>query len=293
VASDHASVSDPGQRYSSSDFAHLCAESFARADNILIEALPRNTRRAYLNSLCLWCLWYRLRFGAVLPLPVPVSVVQQFLLDFTVHRLAVNSEADPLQGALPSALDELLVRAKAKRELGPMSLSMVQLRMTALRVAHRYHDLPSPTRAHEIQQQLELLYDEHLQIRDGRARSLLPRETNPVPVADVCRAMDGCEDTLVGIRDRALIGFVFCAGRQPLPTVAATIFESLERAIDSSGQVSFLFGVSPIFTLRLKRLRTASMLGSTRPESAKVSCGAGSRNMRSLPGCQRRRSAES
>jgi hypothetical protein len=54
-------------------------------------------------------------------------VVQQFLLDFTVHRLAENSEADPLQGSLPSAVDELLVRAKAKRELGPMSLNMVQL----------------------------------------------------------------------------------------------------------------------------------------------------------------------
>jgi hypothetical protein len=247
VESEHASISDLGQRYSSSDFAHLCAESFARADDILsaillIDALPRNTRRAYLSSLRLWCLWYRLRFGAALPLPVPISVVQQFLLDFTVHRLDESSEADPLRGALPNALDELLVRANAKRDLGPMSLSVVQLRMAALRVAHRYHDLPSPTRTHEIQQQLKHLCDEHLQMRDGRARSLLPRETNPVHVADVCRAMDACEHTLVGMRDRALIGFVFCAGRQPLPTVAGTTVESLEIAIESSGQVSLLFG---------------------------------------------------
>jgi hypothetical protein len=58
----------------------------------------------------------------------------------------------------------------------------------------------------------------------------------------VCRAMDACEHTLVGMRDRALIGFIFCAGRQPLPAVAGTTVESLERAIDSGGQVNLLFG---------------------------------------------------
>jgi hypothetical protein len=173
-------------------------------------------------------------------------VVQHFLLDFTAHRLDENSEADPLQGSLPSALDELLVRANAKRQLGPLSLNTVHLRIAALSAAHRYHSLASPTRAHEIQQLLECLCDEHLKIRDGRASSLLPRETNPVRVADVCRAMDACEDTLVGIRDRALIGFVFCAGRQPLPILAGTTFESLERATDNGGQVSLLFGKLPV-----------------------------------------------
>ena len=247
MKSEHASVSEPVQRYSSSDFAHLCAESFVRADDILsavllIDALPHNTRRAYLSSLRLWCLWYRLRFGAALPLPVPIFVVQQFLLDFTVHPLDESTDAAPLRGALPNALDELLVRANVKRELGPMSLSVVQLRMAALRMAHRYHDLPSPTRAHEIQQRLKQLCNEHMQMRDRRARLLLPRETKPVHVADVCRAMDACEHTLVGMRDRAVIGFVFCAGRQPLPTVAGTTVESLKRVIDSSGQVSLLFG---------------------------------------------------
>ncbi len=247
MKSEHASVSEPVQRYSSSDFAHLCAESFVRAGDILsavllIDTLPHNTQRAYLSSLRLWCLWYRLRFGAALPLPVPVSVVQQFILDFTVHRFDESREAGLLRGALPNALDELLVRANAKRELGPMSLSVIQLRMTALGVAHFYHDLPSPTRAHEIQQQLKHLRDEYLQTQDGRTRSLLPRETSPVHVADVRRTMDACEHTLVGMRDRALIGFVFCAGRQPLPTVAGSTVESLEREIDSGGQVSLLFG---------------------------------------------------
>jgi hypothetical protein len=173
-------------------------------------------------------------------------VVQQFLFDFTVRRLTENSEADPLRGALPNALDELLLRARVKRELGPMSLSVIQLRMAALSTAHRYHDLPSPTRGHEIQQQLEHLGDNHVQMHDGRARPLLLRETNPVHVVDVCRAMDACEDTLVGIRDRAIIGFVFCAGRQPLPSVAGTTFESLQRTINSSGQVSLLFGKLPV-----------------------------------------------
>ena len=242
MASEHASVSDPGKQYSSSDFARLCSESFARANNMLTEELPRNTRRAYLSSLRLWCLWYRLRFGTALPLPVPVSVVQQFLHDFTVHQLDESSEADPLQTALPSALDDLLVRANVKRELGPLSLNVVSLRMTALHATHRYHDLSSPTKAHEIQQLLKNVCDKHLQMRDGHSRSLLPRETNPAHIADVRRAMDICEGTLVGIRDRALIGFVFCAGRRPLTTLASTTFESLGRAMDSSGQVSLLFG---------------------------------------------------
>jgi hypothetical protein len=79
VTSDHASVSDAVQRYSSSDFAHLCAESFARADEMLIDALPRNTRRAYQNSLRLWCLWYRLRFWG----------------DVTVTRLSFGGSAVP------------------------------------------------------------------------------------------------------------------------------------------------------------------------------------------------------
>jgi len=218
-------------------FAQVCAESFALAEGLLIEDLPDNTRRAYRQALRSWTLWHRIRYGGALTLPVPSSVVQQFLLDFIAHPLKPRSAAGPWGCTLPKDFDDMLVRARVKSALGPWSLSTVKMRLAALAAAHRWRGFQSPF---DDVAGVRLL---HTLRRQQQAARIHPRRTTAVTVGDVRRMIDTCDDSLLGIRDRALIAFCFCHGGRG--QLAATTVESLERITNGQGQLSCIVWRDP------------------------------------------------
>jgi integrase len=220
-------------------FAQVCAESFARAEGLLIDDLPENTRRSYRQALRSWTLWHRIRYGGALALPVPSSVVQQFLLDFIAHPLKPRSAAGPWGCTLPKELDDMLVRARVKSALGPWSLSTVKMRLAALAAAHRWRGLQSPFDDVAVVRLLDTL--RHQQ----QAARIQPRRTTAVTLGDVRRMIETCDDSLLGIRDRALIAFAFYYGGRQRAQLAATTVESFERVTNSQGQLSHIVWRDP------------------------------------------------
>src|SRR4051794_23896285 len=83
----------------------LSADAAARVAVILTDELAANTERTYRHALLLWWAWYGARFGAPLTLPVPIPVVQQFLLDFTAHETGSSDGPTHLGSALPDPVD--------------------------------------------------------------------------------------------------------------------------------------------------------------------------------------------
>ncbi len=237
VTSVHASMSDATKLGSNPRFARVCAESFALAEGLLIEDLTDNTRRAYRQALRSWILWHQIRYGTELKLPVPSSVVQQFLLDFIAHPLNPRSAARQWGCTLPKDLDDMLVRARVKSALGPWSLSTVKMRLAALAAAHRWRRLDSPFYNREVVQLLRTLR------RQQQAARIQPRRTTAVTVEDVRRMIDTCDGSLLGIRDRALIAFCFCHGGRG--QLAATTVESFERVTNDQDQLSCIVWRDP------------------------------------------------
>jgi site-specific recombinase XerC len=81
-----------------------------------------------------------------------------------------------------------------------------------------------------------------------------------VSVADIRRMLDACDNTLTGIRDRALIAFAFSAGSRLRADVASTAVESLERLVDEQGRTQFRF------TLRRSHTESGQPIdGSVKP----------------------------
>jgi hypothetical protein len=128
----------------------LCADAAARVARILTDELAANTQRAYRHALLLWWTWYAARYRAPLALPVPIPVVQQFLLDFTAHESVAADGAPVWAHALPPRVDALLVHIGVKEKPGPWALNTVLTRVAALAAAHSWQGLPSPTETTEV-----------------------------------------------------------------------------------------------------------------------------------------------
>ena len=205
------------------DPAALSAESAERVEAILEDQLAAHTKRAYRKALELWCLWYRLRYGSTLPLPVPVPVVQQFVIDFVPHRVG-----DDWSHALPEAVDAWLVQLKAKAKPGAWALATVLARVAALGTAHRWQKLDSPTEAPEVTRLLESLK------RQQAAAGIRQKQSDAITAEDLKKMLGVCEEDLRGLRDRALLAFAFASGGRRRSEVVAARVEDLARQPDGN-----------------------------------------------------------
>lgn len=190
----------------------LSADRCNRFAGALIDRValdPRtNTGRAYAAGLRYWGAWHGLRFASNIQIPVPAEVILQFLRD----HLARNPELEPpaesaIQGprttsqhALPESIDRQLVVLGYKGSIGPLPLSTVRARLSALNFAHRQNGLPEP------------IYDpgvcgtwRRFQRTNNKVPSRHRRGVDPLPSHEFQRLLDACNADGSGLRDRALL----------------------------------------------------------------------------------------
>jgi integrase len=185
--------------------------------------------------------WYRARFHEDLQLPVSAAVARQFLFDFLVQKLNNSGQAECWGCALPKEVDALLIQLGVKKRPGPWALGTVETRLAELAAAHEWHGHCSPTETPEVKHLRRRLRRQQLETGDEYVRGFVPRRTKVVSIAEVHRMLDVCDNSLAGIRDRALIAFAFSAGGRPRAEIAASNVESLERGTDEHGHVNFSF----------------------------------------------------
>src|SRR5438309_7287727 len=200
------------------------AEQAANAvRELLAEAAAANTTRSYTSALRYWAGWHRARYGTELALPATEAVVMQFVVDHVVRRSKTG-----LAWELPPAVDQALVAAKLKSKLGPWKLASVVHRVAVLSTAHRLKRLPNPCEEPAVRTVL------------GRARRASvkrgerPAKKTAIAKAELEAMLTTCDDSLEGIRDRALLcfGFASGAGRQNIP-LAAVMAMTEHRAVSS------------------------------------------------------------
>ena len=186
---------------------------------LLAEAAAANTTRSYTSALRYWAGWHAARYGIELTLPVPEAAVLQFVVDHVVRRSAEGE----LTWELPPSVDQALVAAGLKAKLGAWTLSTVRHRVAVLSTAHRLKQLPNPCEQPAVRTVLS---------RAGRAavkRGERPRKKTAITLIELEAMLATCNDTLEGIRDRALLCFAFASGGRRRSEVAAADMRDLRR----------------------------------------------------------------
>lgn len=217
---------------------------------LLAEGQSANTLRSYQAALRYWAEWFVLRYGDGISLPVAPSTVLQFIVDHVAHR-----SGETLRHELPEELDEQLVRSGHKRNLGALSLATVNHRISVLSQAHRLSNLENPCETPAVR---------HLLASTRRAyasRGVRSRKKPAITATPLLQMLATCDDSLRGLRDRALLLFaVATGGRRRSEIVSA----SLDR----------LRGMGPAQFVYVMGQSKADQLAQEDPYSAKPIVGA-------------------
>jgi integrase len=194
---------------------------------LLAEAAAANTTRSYASALRYWAGWHAARYGIGMTLPVSEATVLQFVVDHVVRR-SVDGE---FAWELPLAVDQTLVAAGLKAKLGPWTLASVRHRVAVLSTAHRLKHLSNPCEQPAIRTVL---------CRAARAavkRGERPRKKTAITLVQLETMLATCDDSLEGLRDRALLCFGFASGGRRRSELAAADMRDLRRI----GSQGFIF----------------------------------------------------
>ena len=185
---------------------------------LLAEAAAANTTRSYAAALRYWAGWHHARFGMELTLPVNEAVVIQFLVDHIQRRNKTG-----LVSELPPAADQALVAAGLKAKLGPLKLSTVTQRVAVLSTAHKLKRLANPCELASVRTLLSRSR------RSAVKRGERPTKKTAITRAELEAMLATCDDSLEGLRDRALLCFGFASGGRRRSEIAAADLRDLRK----------------------------------------------------------------
>lgn len=222
--------------------ADLSDQARKAAEEILVAGQSENTLISYRSAMRYWCAWAQLRYHAPLSLPVSVPTVVQFLVDH-IARGSLKAPACEL----PKPIDELMVESGLKGRLGPLKMATVVHRVSVLSKLHQLRCKANPCEDPQVR---------HLLSTAKRAAS--KRGEAPVKKTAATREpleamLTTCDDSLEGIRDRALLLFGWASGGRRRSEIAEATVEQL-RKIDGGE-----------FAFRLQRSKT-NQAGLQTPE---------------------------
>lgn len=199
----------------------LDKQADAAVRGLMREGSSANTAASYRAAIRYWTAWFELRYGQRFALPLPEAAVIQFVVD---HAQRASDQG--LKWELPLALDQELVRVKAKGRLGPPSLNTLLQRLSVLSKAHELHGYPNPCRAAPVR---ELLAKTR---RAYARRGMAPAKKEALTREPLQAMLATCDGSLRGIRDRALLLFAWASGGRRRSEVVCATLENTRRTAE-------------------------------------------------------------
>ncbi|MCA0205195.1 MAG: tyrosine-type recombinase/integrase [Proteobacteria bacterium] len=167
---------------------------------------PANTLRAWERDLAYIAAWKMTAFGTPLSWPEEESVALRFVL---------HHAADLTQATGPArTVAEALIALGLRRSLTAPAPSTLDRRIASWRAFHRMRNLASPFEAPLLQQARQ-------KARRALARPRQPKSPRPVTREVLTALLASCDDSLRGIRDRAMLTLAFASGGRRRSEVVA------------------------------------------------------------------------
>lgn len=187
-------------------------------DALLAEGESENTVRSYQAALRYWAAWFWLRYRQAIALPVPVAAIQQFVVDHVERRTKFGLVAD-----LPAAHDQALVDGGFKGKLGTPAFTTVLHRLSVLSKAHQVRGVTNTVQDAKIRD---------LVAKTRRAyakRGVVPDKKAAITLEPLQAMLATCDDSLRGVRDRALLLFAWSSGGRRRSEVTDATMENTRR----------------------------------------------------------------
>lgn len=185
---------------------------------LLAEGESDNTVRSYQTALRYWAAWFGLRYRQPITLPVPAPVVIQFIVDHAQRRTA-----DGLVCELPPAIDRAMVDAGFKAALGSPALATLVHRVSVLSKVHRLRSVRNPCQDPKVR---ELLAKTR---RAYSKRGVVQDKKAALTKAPLELLLATCDDSLRGVRDRALLLFAWSSGGRRRSEVTAATTDNVKK----------------------------------------------------------------
>jgi integrase len=187
-------------------------------ESLLAEGESENTVRSYQTALRYWAAWFGLRYRTPVTLPIPVPAILQFVVDHLERRTP-----DGYVASLPDELDRALVAAGFKAELGSFSLATVQHRLAALSKAQQLKGVDNTVQDPQVR-------DLVAKTRRAYAKRGVTQDKKAALTLEPLQALLAtCDDSLCGVRDRALMLFAWSSGGRRRSEVTDATMENTRR----------------------------------------------------------------
>lgn len=197
---------------------HLTPLAQDAVQDLLAEGESANTVRSYQTALRYWAAWFALRYRRAITLPVPTATVLQFIVDHAQRSTDAGTEHQ-----LPPQIDEMLVVDGFKGKIGPLSLSTLSHRVSVLSKVHQLKTLPNPCQSQQVKELLS-------KTRRAYAKRGQLKDKKPALTREPLEALlDTCDDSLRGIRDRALLLVAWASGGRRRSEVVQATMENVAK----------------------------------------------------------------
>ncbi len=178
-------------------YVQLSAEDEAALAALYKRGTPQNTLRAWERDLAYIAAWKAAVFGQALIWPESERVALRFVLDHTLDLTEVP-------GAAQDAAQEL-IELGLRLSLACPASATLDRKIASWRAFHRMKNLASPFEA-------PLLKQARAKGRKAAARPRMPKSPRPVTRDVLEQLLASCDDSLRGLRDRAVLMLGFGSG---------------------------------------------------------------------------------
>ncbi len=217
---------------------------------LLREGEAANTVRSYQSAMRYWAGWHQFRLGQAITLPLPVDVVLQFIADH-----AQRSTPYGLRCELPPSIDAALVQSGCKAKLGAPSHNTLVHRVAVMSKAHQNRGIPNPCHDEKVRELLSRTRKAYAK------RGERPQKKSAITKDVLQQLLATCDDSLRGLRDRALLLFAWSSGGR-------------RRSEISSADMQYLRQIGPGQYLYELAFSKTNQSGADLPENTKPVLGA-------------------
>lgn len=192
------------------------AEQAATA--LLREGESANTVASYRAALRYWAGWYVLRYRHAISLPLLPAVIVQFVVDHATRHTPQGYVCE-----MPESVDRALVAQRLKARPGSPALATLNHRLAVIARAHRLRELPNPCADAAVRELLRGVRRAYVRRGERQQRkAALTRDP-------LMQLLATCDDSLGGLRDRALLLFAWASGGRRRSEVARADMSDLVR----------------------------------------------------------------
>ncbi|PZQ96081.1 MAG: integrase [Cereibacter sphaeroides] len=193
-------------------YAQLSEADEAALSELYRRGTSPNTLRAWERDIAYIAAWKAAMFGTSLAWPEDERVALRFVLD---HSTDLTDRPGMAQDA---AME--LIALGLRRELACPAPATLDRRIASWRAFHRMCNLASPF-------ETPLVSQARVKARRAAARPRQPKSARPVTRNVLEQLLATCDDSMRGIRDRAMLMLAFASGGRRRSEVAALYREDI------------------------------------------------------------------